>query len=66
LKKDGEQSGRRRGREVDNEVESRLADIHSSEHQERGKNKFYAWGGGVDSEYNRNGPISLNYKNVQQ
>jgi len=45
LKKDGEQSGRRRGREVDNEVESRLADIHSSEHQERGKNKFYAWGG---------------------
>jgi hypothetical protein len=53
---------------VDNEVESRLADIHSSEHQERGKNKFYAWGGGggVDSEYNRNGPISLNYKNVQQ
>ena len=45
LKKDGEQSGRRRGREVDNEVESRLADMQSSEHQERGKNELYAGGG---------------------
>jgi hypothetical protein len=53
---------RRRGREGDNEVESRLADIQSSEHQERGKMTL----GGGDSEYNRNGPISLNYKNVQQ